>query len=212
MLKSIWYISCMLKFPACLILLFSLLLTCALKSQPAGHQSILDTFPLPADAHRHFVKLKTADAYFQSACSRMSDWPGDSVSTYICIREYQSAIRLDPRFWHAYRNLSRCFSKIKRDDLALSSIELAFKYCPDKAQAPELYDLRGKILFRQNEFARAAKEFQKLVDIGYSPLADRYYWLALSTFKNGQKQEAIDLIKKAKDVDFRGYDLGVFGL
>lgn len=205
-----------------LILLLTLVISCKHESPTSDNsdsgnvfvdnKTILDTFPLPSEQNQKFVPLKTADEYFESACARMSDWPGDSVSTYICIREYQSAIKLDSNFWYAYRNLARCFGKIKRDDLAFKAIELAFKHCSDIDNAPELFDLRGKLFYKQNKFNKAIPDFQKLVDIGLSPLAERYYWLALSTFKSGEKEKAIQIIKNAKDVDFKDYDLSVFEL
>lgn len=213
----------MLRQPAyILIFVFGTLISCKQENHNSGdfnsnlltieNKSILDTFPLPNGKNCKFITLKTADEYFQSACNRMSDWPDDSVSTYICIREYQNAIKLDSNFWYAYRNLSRCFSKIKRDNLAYKSIELAFKHCPDKNNAPELFDIRGKLLFKQNQFDKSITDFQKLVDLGYSPLADRYYWLALATLKNGQKEKAIKIIKNAKNLDFSDSDISVFEL
>ncbi len=176
------------------------------------NRNILDTFSLPEDKYEKFKPLQSADEYFQSAYNRMLDGRCDSIVTYICIREYQSAIKLDSSDWYSYRNLANCFCRIKRDDLAYKCIDLAFKHCTAIDNAPELFEIRGRILFRQNKFAEAISNFQKLVDIGYSPLADRYYWLANATLKNGQKEKAIEIIKNAKDIDFSDYDLSIFGL
>jgi tetratricopeptide (TPR) repeat protein len=179
---------------------------------PINNPNILDTFPLPADKYENFKPQKTANEYFESAYNRMLDGRCDSIVIYINIREYQSAIKLDSTYWYAYRNLASCFSRIKRDDLAYKSIKQAFKYCTDKENEPELFAIRGKILFRQNRFIEAIPDFQKLVDIGYSPLADSYYWLAYTTLKSGQKEKAIKIIKNAKDIDFSDYELKEFGL
>ncbi len=175
-------------------------------------KNILDSFPLPQAEYQEIKTMKTADEYFESAYNRTIDFPGDSLANFYNLRDYQNAIKLDKKDWYSYRNLSNCFCRINRIDLALKSINLAFKYCPDLDDAPELYDIRGKFYYILKDYLNAIKDFQKLVDLGYSPLEGSYYKLAKATLKSGQIEKAKQIIINAKDLDFTGYDLKVFGL
>jgi hypothetical protein len=175
-------------------------------------KSISDTFPLPQDKHQPFQIRETASRYFESACARTVDWPGDSIATLLCIREYQMAIKLDKKYWYAYRNLSRCFSRFNRNDLAMESLNKAIEYGPGMENAPELYAMRAGLFYDTHNFKAAIPDFQNLVNIGYSPQAYYYYYLALATLKNGEKEKAALIIKNAKGIDFSDYDLKMFEL
>ena len=175
-------------------------------------KNILDSFPLPQAEYQIIKTLKTANEYFESAYNRTIDFPYDSLANFYNLRDYQNAIKLDEKNWYSYRNLSDCFCIINRYDLALVSINLAFKYCPNLDDAPELYNIRGTIYYRLKDYLKAINDFQKLVDMGYSPLEDSYYKLAKATLKSGQIEKAKQIIINAKNIDFTGYDLKVFGL
>ena len=131
------------------IFLFCNISFCQLNSkQSINLEKILVDFPIPyKDKKTKFRELKTSDEYFNSASERTKrkNYDLDSTSIYIAIKELQSSIKFNRKSWTSYRNISRLFVIIKRNDLALISIENAIKNSR-KEDKESLYSMKNEII------------------------------------------------------------------
>ena len=117
------------------------------QTQKINLEKILVDFPIPyKDEKTKFRELKTSDEYFNSANNRTKrkHYDLDSTTIYIAIKEFQRSIKLNRKSWASYRNISRLFVIIKRNDLALISLDNAIKYC-GKEDRDDLYSMKNKI-------------------------------------------------------------------
>lgn len=93
-------------------LVFEISFSQSKKTQKHNLDKILVEFIIPnKQVLNVFKTLRTADEYFYSANKRTKKLEDDldSSTIYIAIKEYQSSIKLDNKYWAAYRNLSRLF-------------------------------------------------------------------------------------------------------
>ncbi len=109
------------------------------------------------------------------------------------IKDFETAVLIDPEDPNAYKNLGYAFIKIGKDDKAVENYELALKY--DSTDTKTMYVL-GLEYQRMGNYEKAAQMFQKILDLEPGN-ADALSNLALTYDMMGEPQRAMSAYNQA---------------
>ncbi len=144
---------------------------------------------------------KKADSLFYAANDKLKTNSEniDSLDIKQSIADYTEAIRLNSKFWQAYRNRSRLYQQIKEFDKAIVDLTTALKYA-DKNSAINLHDMRAYSYYALGKYQNAIADWTIAVDnLGNPSLA--LYQRAKAEWEIGQKEKACADFKKATELD-----------
>lgn len=146
-----------------------------------------------------FIRLKTAQQYFESANDRLKTcWPNDSLTTALAAKEYSMAVKLNPKFWQARRNYARQLIVLKKYDLAITQLNEAIKLTRGK-QNFYLYTMRGEAFYGKGQYQQAIADYDEAMN--YHGATDYLLLLkAKAQWMLGQKEEACVNYKKAVEM------------
>ncbi|MBK8368617.1 MAG: hypothetical protein IPL10_14745 [Bacteroidetes bacterium] len=119
------------------------------------------------DYCRMFRKLKTSDEYFQSANNRTKDCPYDSLTNLVALKEYEYAVKLDPKFWQARRNYARQLFNFNEYEKCVEQLNKTLELVSGELN-PDLNIMRGEALYKLGNYKNAIMDF----DIGIKYLAN----------------------------------------
>jgi len=162
-------------------------------------QIIITLFSLLIFSLCNGQNYKTADSLFYIANARLktSSQNIDSTDIYESIADYSKAVRLNPKFWQAYRNRSQLYYQTKQYDKAIIDLTLALKYA-DKTSAINLYDMRAYSYYELGQLKNAITDWT----IAVNHLENPSYALlqrAKAKWRLGKKDDACeDYIKAIK--------------
>jgi|GEM_PF-6040065 len=136
------------------------------------------------------VAQKSADYYFQEGNNCMNVIPGTLTPERVeqCILEFSKAIKINSKFWHAYRNRGRAYFFLKKYKEAYLDFNKAISLA-DKRQNPDLFTWRGQCLYELKYYQKAIRDFDYSI-----PLITKsnfiYLCRAKAKWKLGLKKEA----------------------
>jgi tetratricopeptide (TPR) repeat protein len=110
----------------------------------------------------------------------------DRGDTDAAIKEYLSAINLDPNYDAAYSNLGACYESLGRLDEAIPQLLTAIRLNPYE---PKPYMTLGLIYGRQGLFEQAIEEFRMVIKNSPNS-AEAHHNLGVALYKNGLLKEA----------------------
>lgn len=133
---------------------------------------------------------RSADYYFQKGNDCMNVVPGTLTTKRVesCILEYSKAIKINSKFWYAYRNRGRAYFFLKRYEKAYLDFNMAISLA-DKQENPDLFVWRGQCLYELKDYKGAIRDFDYSI-----PLTSKsdfiYLFRAKAKWKLGLKKEA----------------------
>lgn len=116
------------------------------------------------------------------------------------IEDLSMAITLSPSAIHAYSSRGRCYEKLGKKELAKKDFNKLLELDPDGNTSSHAYVL---LFLGKNEEAKAA--FKKMIEDPELNQASSYYNNACYYSLIGEKQEAINCLKKALEKGFRSF-------
>ena len=144
---------------------------------------------------RQFNKLKTSDEYFQSANNRTKNCPYDSLTNLVALKEYQYAVKLDPKFWQAKRNYARQLYNFKEYENCIEQLDKTLELVSSESN-PDLNVMRGQAFYKLGKFEESLNDYD--IAIKYLGNTDYVHLLkAKAEWKLGQKDKACEDYKKA---------------
>jgi len=148
---------------------------------------------------RQFKEFKTSDQYFQSANDRTKDCPYDSLANLVALKEYEYAVKLDPKFWQAKRNYARQLYSLKEYEQCVEQLDRALELVSSESN-PDLHQVRGQALYKLEQYQKAINDYE--IAIKYLGNKDYLYLLkAKAEWKLGQ----IDLACEDLNKGIKGY-------
>jgi len=144
---------------------------------------------------RQFNKLKTSAEYFQSANNRTKDCPYDSLTNLVALKEYEYAVKLDPKFWQAKRNYARQLYNYKEYEKCIEQLDKTLALVSSESN-PDLNVMRGQAFYKLGKFEESLNDYD--IAIKYLGNTDYVHLLkAKAEWKLGQKDKACEDYKKA---------------
>ena len=113
--------------------------------------------------------------------------------TALALKDFDTAINLDPKCAEAYANRGLLNDRIKKEDLALQDYEKALSF---DSQLPEVYFNRGLLWSRRHDYEKAAVDLEQAVLLNpdyYSALSE----LARALINTDSYIRAIEITSKA---------------
>ena len=137
---------------------------------------------------------------------------GDKID--LSIRMFNKAIEVDSNYALAYAGLANCYSDLhmyydrtnENLEQALTASKKALNLDPGLAEA---HVSRGYALFQANQKDESEKEFKEAIKVN-PKLFDAYYLYGLNKKAQGNHVEAIELFKKAAELEPENYNALVF--
>ena len=144
---------------------------------------------------------KNAESFFYAANDRLKNVPEkiDSIIINQCISDYTNAIKLNPKFWQAYRNRAGLYADIKQFKKAINDLTTALQYA-DKNSAINLHDMRAYSYYGLQYYDKAIQDWTIAVDNLANPsfaLLQR----AKARWMSGHKAKACEDYKKVVQLD-----------
>ncbi len=123
------------------------------------------------------------------------------------IKHFEQAIEKDPRYALAYVGLSDSYIVLP-EYISASPLEVYPKAMAAATKALELdvslgeahASLASNRMFSDFDWTGAAEEFEKAIELNPN-YATAYYWYGICVFCNARFHEAIDLVKRAQELD-----------
>lgn len=144
---------------------------------------------------RQFKELKTSDEYFQSANNRTKDCPYDSLTNLVALKEYEYAVKLDPKFWQARRNYARQLFNFKVYEKCIEQLNETLKLVSSES-SPDLNVMRGQAFYKLGKYNEAIMDYE--IAIKYLGNTDYVNLLkAKAEWKIGQLDKACEDYHKA---------------
>ncbi|HYV90304.1 MAG TPA: tetratricopeptide repeat protein [Chitinophagales bacterium] len=142
-----------------------------------------------------------ADSLFYSANERLKTnmFEIDSFEIQKSIVDYSEAIRLNPKFWQAYRNRSRLYQQTKQFDKAIMDLTTALKYA-DKNSSVNLHDMRAYSYYELGNYQDAILDWNIAVDNLGNP-SHALLHRAKAKWQFGQRNEACLDYEKAIELN-----------
>lgn len=144
---------------------------------------------------------KMADSLFYAANERLKTNPEniDSLDIKQSIADYTEAIKLNSKFWQAYRNRARLYQQGNEFGKSITDLTTALKYA-DKNSAINLHDMRAYSYYSLGQYQNAISDWTIAVDnLGNPSLA--LYQRAKAHWQLGQKEKSCADFKKAIELD-----------
>jgi tetratricopeptide (TPR) repeat protein len=144
---------------------------------------------------------KKADSLFYVANSGIKALSEDidSLDVSKSIAGYSEAIKINSKFWQAYRNRSRLYYRTKQFDKAVADLTLAIQYA-DEISTPYLHDMRAYCYYALGDYKNAITNWTIAMENFESPglaLLGR----AKAEWQLGQKDKSCLDYKRAIQLD-----------
>lgn len=109
------------------------------------------------------------------------------------IEQFQTAIKLNPKFWQAYEDMGNAYSRMGRIDEAIGQYLSALRLCPKSAS---LHSNLGVAYGKKGLYEKAVEE--ESAAIKFNPeYANAYFDLGLAYYKMGMRDKAIEAVSTA---------------
>ncbi len=176
-----------------------------------NRQNLADAYNNRAVSLRKLGRNQDAIRGFQKAIELKSDDPKfvtnlgnayrDAKEFDLAIKQYDKAIRVDPRFVPAYLSRGLLYSMTGKNDEAIADLDAVIKI---DSNEPEAYYNRGTIRFQQKEFRKALPDFDKYIELrpaNSRALRDGYINRSICRYYTGATSGAIEDATKAIELD-----------
>lgn len=144
---------------------------------------------------------KKANSLFYAANDRLKTNSEniDSLDIKQSIADYTEAIRLNSKYWQAYRNRSRLYQQIEEFDKAVVDLTTALKYA-NKSSSINLHDMRAYSYYALGMYQNAIADWTIAVDNLANPSL-ALYQRAKAEWELGQKEKACADFNKATELN-----------